>query len=265
MVGYSHNTCYFLSMIKKEQNLVIVLVRPKGASNVGSIARAMTHFGLTELRVVSPICDVKDIKAHSMAMAGQEILKRSSHYPTLKDAIMDCNLTIATSRRIGRKRLPSLSLRDDAQKIYRSILLKKVAIVFGQEDKGLFKEEMELCQEHLVIPARPQSESYNLSQAVLLILWEIFMSNPKDFEKPENIDNQREVETVASRKEIEDLLEQILEVSMEIGFVPYYEPKRVTNTFRKMINRVEPTSREVRTMRGMIKQVNSKFLDKETE
>ena len=265
MVGYSQNTCYFLLMTKTKQNLVIILVRPKGASNVGSIARAMTHFGITELRVVSPMCDVKDIKAHSMAMAGQDILKNSSHYPTLKDAIMDCNLTIATSRRIGRNRFPSLSLRDDAKKIYESILINKVAIVFGQEDKGLFKEEMELCQEHLVIPARPQSESYNLSQAVLLILWEIFMSNPKDFEKPENIDNSKEIETVASRKEIEDLLEQILEVSMEIGFVPYYEPKRVTNTFRKMINRIEPTTREVRTMRGMIKQVNSKFIDKKTE
>ncbi|MFL2931374.1 MAG: RNA methyltransferase [bacterium] len=252
-------------MIKKEQNLVIILVRPKGASNVGSIARAMTHFGITELRIVSPMCDVKDIKAHSMAMAGQDILKNASHYPTLKDAIMDCNLTIATSRRVGRNRSPSLSLRDDSQKIYEFIHLKKVAIVFGQEDKGLFKEEMELCQEHLVIPARPQSESYNLSQAVLLILWEIFMSNPSDFEKPENPENQKEIETIASRKEIEDLLEQILKVSIKIGFVPYYEPKRVTNTFRKMINRVEPTTREVRTMRGMIKQVNSKFSDKETE
>ncbi len=197
-------------MTKKEQNLVIVLVRPKGESNVGSIARSMTHFGITELRIVSPMCDIKDIKAHSMAMAGQDILRRASHFATLKDAIMDCNLTIATSRRIGRKRSPSLSLREDAQKIYESILQKKVAIIFGQEDKGLFKEEMELCQDHLVIPARPQSESYNLSQAVLLTLWEIFMSNPSDFEKPESTDNQREIEMVATRKEIEDLLEQIV-------------------------------------------------------
>ena len=38
------------------------------------------------------------------------------------------------------------------------------------------------------------------------------------------------------------------------------------NEFKiKMINRVEPTTREVRTMRGMIKQVNSKFSGKETE
>tara|TARA_B110000014_G_C20032275_1_gene536136 strand:+ start:333 stop:1091 length:759 start_codon:yes stop_codon:yes gene_type:complete len=252
-------------MTKKEQNMVIVLVRPKGESNVGSIARAMTHFGITELRIVSPMCDIKDIKAHSMAMAGQDILRCASHFATLKDAIMDCNLTIATSRRIGRKRSPSLSLREDAKKIYESILQKKTAIVFGQEDKGLFKEEMELCQEHLVIPARPQSESYNLSQAVLLTLWEIFMSNPSDFDKPESADNQTEIEMIATRKEIEDLLEQILEISIKIGFTPYYEPKRVTNTFRKMINRIEPTTREVRTMRGMIKQVNSKFLSKETE
>ena len=252
-------------MIKKEQNLVIILVRPKGTSNVGSIARAMTHFGLIHLRVVSPMCDFKDIKAHSMAMAGQDILSSALHYPTLKDAIMDCNLTIATSRRIGRKRTPSLSLRKDANKIYQSILGKKVAIVFGQEDMGLFKEEMELCQEHLIIPARPKSESYNLSQAVLLTLWEIFMSNPNEFDKPENPDIQREGEIIASRKEIEGLLEQILEISTNIGFVPYYEPQRVTRTFRKMINRIEPTKKEVRTMRGMIRQANLKYSNKENK
>ena len=38
----------------REPGLVIVLVRPQLAENVGAAARAMLNFGLTELRLVAP-------------------------------------------------------------------------------------------------------------------------------------------------------------------------------------------------------------------
>jgi len=39
------------------EDVVIVLVRPKVAANIGSAARAMKVMGLTELRLVEPQTD----------------------------------------------------------------------------------------------------------------------------------------------------------------------------------------------------------------
>ena len=42
---------------------VVVLVRPQLGENVGTTARAMLNFGLTELRLVAPKCGWPNIKA----------------------------------------------------------------------------------------------------------------------------------------------------------------------------------------------------------
>ncbi len=74
---------------EKLENIAVVLVQPKGAGNVGAIARSMAHFGLGDLRLVAPHCDVKSLEARSMAMSAQPLLAGAAHYATLRDALED--------------------------------------------------------------------------------------------------------------------------------------------------------------------------------
>ncbi len=160
--------------LQENTDFVIILVRPRGARNVGAIARVMSHFGVSALRLVSPQCDVKSVEARSMAMSAQPLLAEAAHFASLREASRDCGWLVGTSRRLGRKRQPTMRPREDAGALLRRASATRVGLVFGQEDKGLFTEELDLCQEKLRIPALPGGESFNLSQAVLIVLWELF-------------------------------------------------------------------------------------------
>ncbi|MDP7385488.1 MAG: RNA methyltransferase, partial [Nitrospinota bacterium] len=130
----------------------MVLVRPKGARNVGSISRAMGHFGVRRLRLVSPHCDVKSLEARSMAMSGQDILAGAEHFATLREATADCGWLVAASCRRGRNRRSTIEPRADAPLLLRRAAETRLALIFGPEDKGLRTDEVDLCQERLWIP-----------------------------------------------------------------------------------------------------------------
>ena len=242
--------------LEANTDFAIILVRPRGARNVGAIARVMSHFGVSDLRLVSPQCDVKSVDARSMAMNAQPLLAGAKHFASLREASHDCGWLVGTSRRLGRKRQPTMRPREDAGALLARASTMKVGLVFGQEDKGLFTEELSLCQEKLLIPALPSGESFNLSQAALIVLWELFSQNqmappPRESDaKPERV-NEYEP---ASREEIEGLVDHLLESMEQIGFVPHNDPNRVARTFRKMLDRLGPDEREVRVMRGVLRQ-----------
>ena len=252
---------------EKLDNFVVVLVQPLGAGNVGSIARTMASFGLSRLRLVSPRCDVKSVEARSMAMSAQPLLAAAEHFATLREAVQDCGWAVATSRRLGRNRKPTLYPREGASSLLRQAKETSVALVFGREDKGLRTDEVDLCQERLLIPAIPNGDSFNLSQAALLVLWEIFTKN-QQADEGEDISSvpvhhgaPPHQEDLASRENIEGLLDHLVATLETIGFVPHNHPERVARSFRSLIDRILPSEREVRMMRGVLRQLTWKVLN----
>jgi tRNA/rRNA methyltransferase len=248
------------SFHERLENFIIVLVQPKGAGNVGAIARAMSHFGLTTLRLVAPQCDVKGVEARSMAMSAQPLLASAEHYATLREALQDCAWAVATSRRIGRNRKPTMSPRGGARSLIERTKETKVALVFGREDKGLRTDEVDLCQERLLIPAVSKSESFNLSQAALLVFWEIFMEKQKPASSGEGVTPSYPDDKLAPRDKIEGLVDHLVATLEMIGFVPHHHPERVARSFRDLIDRIKPSGREVRMMRGVLRQAAWKVL-----
>lgn len=252
---------------QKLDNFIVVLVQPLGGGNVGSIARTMASFGLSRLRLVSPRCDVKSIEARSMAMSAQPLLSSAGHYATLREAIQDCGWAIATSRRLGRNRKTTLYPREGAPYLLRRAKNTSVALVFGREDKGLRTDEVDLCQERLLIPAMPQANSFNLSQAALLVLWEIYMANLshgavwEPTSDPVPMKKAFPAENIAIRKNIEGLVDHLVATLETIGFVPHNHPERVARSFRSLIDRIQPSEREVRMMRGVLRQLTWKVLN----
>ena len=64
-------------------NIRIVLVRPRGSGNIGSIARAMKNMGQTELAIVGK-ARTRSFWARAMAVHGREILENAKGYDTLR-------------------------------------------------------------------------------------------------------------------------------------------------------------------------------------
>ncbi len=238
---------------EKLENIAVVLVQPKGAGNVGAIARSMAHFGLGDLRVVAPHCDVKSLEARSMAMSAQPLLAGAAHYATLRDALEDCGWAVATSRRLGRNRKPTTSLREGAAGLLQRAEGTKVALVFGREDRGLRTDEIDFCQERLLIPVLAESDSFNLSQAALIVFWELFQEKQAG-PSPEP-DRSFPADRLAPRDKIEGLVDHLVATLEMIGFIPHHHPERVARSFRRLIDRIKPSDREVRMMRGVLRQI----------
>src|SRR5436305_13432547 len=75
--------------------LSIVLVSPRNPLNIGAAARAMSNFGFTDLRLVTPY-EVAFREARS-AVRSQYILESARVFSQLPEAIEDCSRVIGTT------------------------------------------------------------------------------------------------------------------------------------------------------------------------
>ena len=67
-------------------NLRIVMVRPHGSGNIGSVARAMKNFGAAELAIVGQ-ARTRSFWARAMAVHGRDVLADARCYDSIRAAM----------------------------------------------------------------------------------------------------------------------------------------------------------------------------------
>ena len=123
-------------MNKKNFNLKVVLVEPNGPLNVGSIARLCSNFGVNELRIVSPKCNVFSLEVRKMALKGQNYIDNCKIFNTIDQAIFDCDLVLATCGRIDLSNDIECESPEDISKWVSSFEeIDNLGILFGREDR----------------------------------------------------------------------------------------------------------------------------------
>lgn len=169
----------------------IILVNPFLDQNVGSVARSMLNFGLTELRIVNPKCDIKSPNALALAAGASEILDNAKVYDTLAECIADLQRVFATTIRprhmtqiiltpaaAAIEAIPMVDPNSDAsEQTYN-----KVGILFGTERSGLSNDDVAMADAIVTIPVFMQFSSLNLAQAVNIIgfeLWKRYLETDK--------------------------------------------------------------------------------------
>src|ERR1041384_6842088 len=95
------------------RNIRIVLVRPKGSGNIGSVARAMKNFGVRDFAIVGG-GRTESILARSMAAHARDVLKSARRFAALREAVADCGLVVGTTCRGGLYRGHRLPARETA-------------------------------------------------------------------------------------------------------------------------------------------------------
>ncbi|MEO0868321.1 MAG: TrmH family RNA methyltransferase, partial [Cyanobacteria bacterium J06642_11] len=118
--------------------LRIVLVEPAGPLNIGSAARVMKNFGLSQLVLVNPQCDPYSSEARQMAVHAYDIIGAANIVNTLPDALVGCQRAIATTARTRDLQTPL-----EAPNLTLPWLLESSpsALIFGPEDRGLNNDE----------------------------------------------------------------------------------------------------------------------------
>lgn len=234
----------------------IVLIEPQTPGNIGAICRVMANFGLSELLVVDPKCDLMDIEAVKRAKHAKYILENIKQI-TLEqvlenDLIVGTSAIIAGDRNIERTPLPvsefADKLKDKAETNY------DVAIVFGREGEGLHMDELEKMDYNIFIPSNRDYQTLNLSQAVAIIAYELFHRYGKeDFHYYAKNRKYMDSETKQA------LLEKYNQLSEKIEFDT--EEHKITRdkVFAKVINKANLTKREAFALFGLLKKMENQL------
>ena len=77
----------------------IILVEPQLGENIGMVARAMAHFGLSELRLVNPRDGWPSEKARAAASRADHVIDAVKVFVDLTSALADLNFVFATTAR----------------------------------------------------------------------------------------------------------------------------------------------------------------------
>jgi tRNA/rRNA methyltransferase len=156
-------------------NIYIVLVEPKEPGNIGSVVRAMKNMGISRLRLVNPPNGYKDdIEQKKFGYRSQEITQNSKKFTTLTNALKDISIAFLATTKKGKWKRDFLLPEQAAEMIGQRAHKEKIAVIFGREESGVTIDESQMANYFIHIPMAGTYPSLNLSQAVLLVLYEIF-------------------------------------------------------------------------------------------
>ncbi len=125
--------------------------------------------GISELRLISPLCDPLGERARATAHGSLDILEQAGIFESLQEAKADLSMLIGTAakkRNIREDRHPVDALPEIL--LAKKDLLHTVGVAFGGEESGLSNRELDLCDLLTTIPMVRPYPSLNLAQAVMV-------------------------------------------------------------------------------------------------
>ncbi len=217
----------------------VILVRSKFPGGIGAVFRIIANFGINKLILVNPSCDYLSEESRRFAKNSQDILLNAEIVSSL-DEIKNVIL-IGTTGKTGffdnilRFYLTPKELALDLNKD------SKIGLVFGNEESGLSKYEIEKCSFLVHIPAGKGYPVLNISHSTAIIIYEFFNSN---YEKRKTAD----------KKELESVSFMIDKISEKIC---------INNTEKKVLNnilnRAVIQKLEARTLAGFFSKILKKI------
>jgi TrmH family RNA methyltransferase len=202
--------------------------------------------GLRSLRLVGGDPGLGRPEARNLAYGAWDILDSVRFFPGLGEAVADATLVAGTS---GREDPAAWSPRRLASEGPVRAAGGRTAIVFGPESSGLTAEELARCHVRVRIAADPEQPSLNLAQAVLILAYEIRLSDEGEGE------GEAPAPARAASGELEAALSELEEGLVGIGYLNPDNPGKVLAELRQLLARAGPTPREATLLRGLARQI----------
>jgi len=231
-------------------DLIFVLHRPSSAENIGAVARVLANFGLSRLSVVPPPSwsgvprsgrgenareDVI-LRARRTARKAIGVLESADVKPDLAAALAGTVWACGSTSRAVEGR-PRLTPRELGAEVARRAGTGRVAIVLGEERRGLSDAELTLCSAVCTIPTSAAYDSMNLAQAAAVLAYEIALGqgatlDPRPDEEP------------ARHETIEAFWRRMKALLAVSGYLNPQNPDAILAEWRLLLARAEPTQRE---------------------
>jgi tRNA/rRNA methyltransferase/tRNA (cytidine32/uridine32-2'-O)-methyltransferase len=205
----------------------------------------MKNMGLSQLRMVLPE-PLGGALLRARSVHAGDIWDGALFYNSLAAAAEDCSLLVGTTRRRGRKRKNvTMEPRALAEWLHsRQQTAGKIALVFGNERTGLEDSELDLCNIASHIPVSDLFPSLNLSHAVQIYAYELFMASGGAL--PETGGAVKGEWTPLNREQVDALTASITNTLASLGFYRHPGREEQTRFLRDIISRAGLNEREGR-------------------
>jgi len=224
--------------------IAVILVEPKYAGNVGAVARIMKNFGFSKLLLINPSFSLDSDECRKFAMHAQEIIDNAELLQSFNEALKKMDFVVGTtsieSKNDKHHLRKAILARDFAKEIYK--MEGKIGIAFGREDYGLLNEEIKKCDLLVKIPTSEQYPALNLSHAVCILLYELFIQKHEPMEI-----------ILANGKEKEKMYEFFDKLLDTINY-PEYKKENTRILFRRVMGRAMLSKWEYHTLMGVFKK-----------
>ena len=245
----------------------IILVQAQLGQNIGTAARAMANFGLSEMRLVAPRDGWPSEWAVKAAAGANHVIDNAQLFDSTTQAVHDLHHVYATTAR-GRDLAKAVMTPEEAAKDMRERTAagQRVGILYGREKSGLHNDDVTLADTIIMAPVDPMFASLNLAQAVLLVSYEWFKLGDWSLG-----DGTREDGAVkesglrmpgswpATKQELVGFFEHLETELDDSGFLrpPERRPSMVRN-LRNLFQRANLSEQEIRTLRGVVSSLTYK-------
>lgn len=210
-------------------NVKVVLVEPAAPGNIGSTARVLKNTGISRLALVNP-GNWNTPEARWLAHGSEEILDGCELHLDLPSALAEAQIVVGTTHRLGRLRQVSSAPRDAIAELASMAHHHQIAVVFGREKDGLWRNELQHCHRLIRFPTAVSHPSLNLSHAVLLFAYELFTALRTARPAP-----RRDLASAAERQHLHLHLSRSLG---KIGFRPFNDdPENFARVLHRFLNR----------------------------
>lgn len=230
------------------KNIRVVLCETAHPGNIGAAARAMKTMGLAQLVLVAPQ-RYPDPQAQWLAVNAGDVLEGARVCANLDEALAGSAFTVACTARPREVAVPMVAARAAAARMVEVARSQSVALVFGNETRGLTAAEVNKCQLLATIPADPDFSSLNVAAAVQVLAYELRLEalgstvRNRSGKSPEH----------ATHEEIERFYEHLERSLLEAGFLNPRSPKKLMARLRRLFGRAQLEQEEVNILRGVIK------------
>ncbi len=232
-------------------DLILILMEPEKADNVGMIARAMKNFGFKSLRIVRPMFESFD-RALAAAMHAKDVVENAEVLTTLEEAREKIDLMIGTTARVSKYSLDrrAIPIRDLIKELRWDAVY---GVLMGRESIGLTTEELAYCDVIATIPSSNEYPALNLANAASILLYEFFLAfnNPLRFrERPVS-------------RELRNLMLKYIKDILEALDLAEHKKERALPLMRKIVERTFPcgvSSNEAMYLVGIIKAIREKLM-----
>lgn len=250
----------------------VVLVRPQIAGNIGAVARCMENFSAGPLVLVEPKVSPTCRAALRRSTRGEHRLRSARVVETMSEALQDTVYAIGASRRPGPvHQAEDLTPRQMGERVALRLRAAdpdlspqvttgrmpgpqhEVALLFGSEDNGLSRADLLACDAVMVIPADPGYPTLNLSHAVAICLYEIFLAVAVEKHTDATVRKRSEPADLAMMTRLMAKLQHALTT---IGYLRPEKPDHLMFPIRAILSRAELTRAEAQILMGLAQQID---------